>query len=121
MSKTSMTMYDFAKQLVANENPMDPILFNKKVYNIADNMSGKFAWMLLCRERNDYTIFLTKEATKKRIAKDLIPTLHNRGKVLLMDEQPNGAYEIWIRDSIENKDVVYYLFDYSNGIINCNE
>lgn len=120
MAEAKITMYDAAKQLAANEDPMDPIIFIRKTNEIAKDMLNKEYWMLLCRERNDYSIFLTTDATKKSIAKELIPTLSNRGQVLLMDKQPDGAFEIWIRDYKTKENFAYYLFDYSNAIIDCS-
>jgi len=119
MADVKMTLYDVTKQLMANENPMDSIAFTRKITEIADDMAKKYCWMLLCRERNDYTVFLTDDATVKSISKEMIPTLHNRGQVLIMEKQPDGAYEIWIRDPKTNENFVYYLFDYSKGIIKC--
>ena len=120
MAEATMTLYDTAKQLAANESPMDPIIFNKKIDEVSKKMKKKYAWMLLCRERNDYTVFLTDNATQVNISEELSPTLRNRGQILLIDEQPDGAFEIWIRDPETQENFAYYLFDYSNGIIDCD-
>ena len=56
---------------------------------------------------------LTKEGT----IKELIPTLTNRGQVLSIDKQNDGNYEIWIKDFNTKENFVYYLFDYTFGII----
>ena len=47
----------------------------------------------------------------------MVPTLVNRGQVLSIDKQEDGNYEIWIRDPKTKENFVYYLFDYSYGII----
>lgn len=115
-----MNLYDMSKQLIVNESPMDSITFSKTVNTIADKMTSKHAWMLLCRERNDYTVFVnTDKSSKKKISKELIPTLHNRGSIIFMDEQEGGAWEIWVRDKVTNENFAYYLFDYSNALIDC--
>lgn len=117
-----MTLYDAAKQMIANEIPMDHVNFNRKICEVATKMLEKDYWMLLCRERNDFTIFRTIDTDEhKKIVKELIPTLKNRGLVLLIDEQPNGAYEIWIRDPETEENFAYYLFDYSNAIIDIKD
>lgn len=120
MAEIGMTLYDVAKQLAINESPMDPIMFNEKIKEVIENMLSKKAWMLLCRERNDYTVFInTDNSCYKKLREELQPTLQNRGTVILIDKQENGAWEIWIRDNITNENFAYYLFDYSQAIIDC--
>lgn len=118
MSELKMNLYDANKQLMENEPPMDPIMFNRKTYECAQAMiDGKY-WMLLCHERRDYTVFnLQGEVTVRNINKDLIDCLKNRGIVLAIDRQPDGAYEIWIRDKKTKDNVIYYLFNYEFGVI----
>jgi len=117
-----MTLYDAAKQMVANEVPMDTTTFNHKICEVATKMINKDYWMLLCRERNDFTVFITKNTNNcKKVSEELMPTLQNRGLILLIDEQPDGAYEIWIRDPETNENFAYYLFDYSNAIIDIED
>ena len=38
MSELKMNLYDANKQLMENEPPMDPIMFNKKTYECAQKM-----------------------------------------------------------------------------------
>lgn len=123
MAEASMTLYDMSKQMIANEPPMDHVLFSKKINEIAEeitkNSIDKTYWMLLCRERYDYTILITDMYSKKSVVNELIPTLKNRGQVIFIDKQPNGAWEIWIRDPQTKENFAYYLFNYSNAIIDC--
>lgn len=121
INKVNVQLYDIAKQIVQLENPMDPIQFTRKINEVTKNMIQKKYWMLLCRERTDFTVFSidTESSTIKKISKELIPTLRNRGQVLLIDEQPDGAFEIWIRDPETEENFAYYLFNYENGIIEC--
>ena len=122
MEDGRVTLYDMAKQLAAADNPMDPILFNKTCFEIATDMQSQFAWMLLCKERSDFTVFLnTNNSKQKKIAKELMITLQNRGKVIHMDKQEDGAWEIWVRDLRTDENFAYYLFDYSKAIIDCKE
>jgi hypothetical protein len=72
--------------------------------------------MLLCRERNDYTIFRLEDSISD-FESALIECLNNRGKVLDITKQEDGNYEIWIRDNVTDDNVVYYLFNYNNAII----
>lgn len=110
------TLYDFNKQGMAQLNPLDPIDFNRRTSDmVKDIFERSKYWMLLSNERKDYTVFilLTEEGTLK----ELRPTLQNRGKVIDITKQPDNNYEIWIRDPATDENFVYYLFDYSFGII----
>lgn len=121
------TLYDFNKEAMKNEKPLDAILLNKLIIEVANDMkmwnddAGDQYWMLLCHERRDYTIFNIYEASEvKFIVDELSPTLQNRGAVLAIDKQPDSAWEIWIRDTESNENFAYYLFQYDNGVIEIN-
>lgn len=125
------TLYDFNKAAMKNEKPLDPILFNKKITAIVKDIrtskegesQARFYWMLLNNERKDYTIFHINEPntyysyTVKQLEEDLKETLQNRGQVLSIDKLEDGNYEIWIRDLVTEDNIVYYLFDYTFGVI----
>lgn len=118
--KYSKNLYEINKELMTQINTIDPILFNQKCKQITEDIWKRKAtskyWMLLCREKNDYTIFHLENSSSD-FYDALIECLNNRGKVLDITKQPDNNYEIWIRD-IETKDnFIYYLFDYSMGVI----
>lgn len=113
------TLYEFNKENMAQIQPYDPIVLNTMCKKVADDIweNDKPAyWMLLCRERNDYTIFRL-ERNKEELYLALVECLSNRGKVLDITKQKDSNYEIWIRDFDTNENVVYYLFNYNNGMI----
>ena len=116
------TLYDFNKEAMKNEKPLDPIQFNLKVNEVAVELQERETqyWMLLCHERRDYTIFnIITCQNHKDIEFELKPTLLNRGNIISIDKQPDENWEIWIRDD-SNENFVYYLFPYDNGIIEIN-
>lgn len=116
------TLYDFNKEAMKNEKPLDPIQFNLKVNEVAVELQERETqyWMLLCHERRDYTIFnIIACQNHKDIEFELKPTLLNRGNIISIDKQPDENWEIWIRDD-NNENFVYYLFPYDNGIIEIN-
>ena len=117
LEQPTMSLYEYSKQVVANEVPMDPILFNKKMIEVSTDMVEHTYMMLLCHDRRDYTIFHIANADKKIAAKEISETLHNRGKILLVDKQKDGSWEIWIRDSLTDENFAYYLFPYDNGVV----
>lgn len=117
---SGLTLYDMNKQCYSKEKPLDPIGLNQGITKMIEDIINRKKpshpyWMLLCRERNDYTLFIifTKEGT----INEMIPTLTNRGEILDIEKQEDGNYEIWIRDIITKEVFAYYFFDYSFGII----
>ena len=117
LKQPTMSLYEYSKQIVANEVPMDPILFNQKMIEVSMDMVEHTYMMLLCHDRRDYTIFHITNADKKIAAKEISETLWNRGKILLVDKQKDGSWEIWIRDSLTDENFAYYLFPYDDGVV----
>lgn len=122
------TLYDFNKEAMKNEKPLDPIMLNAKIKEVAEDIwdivddCGLQYWMLLCHDRRDYTLFnIIGAENAELIVKELRPTLLNRGQVISIDKQPDGAWEIWIRDIETNENFAYYLFQYDNGVIEIND
>ena len=110
-----LTLYDMNKQAMAQEPPLDQILFNIKMKEIADVMAKKEYWMLLNNERKDYTVF--KVNNPANIIDEVSITLTNRGQIISIDKQEDGNYEIWVRDYDTKENFVYYLFDYTFGVV----
>lgn len=117
LEQPTMSLYEYSKQVVANEVPMDPILFNQKMIEVSMDMVEHTYMMLLCHDRRDYTIFHITNTDKKIAAKEISETLYNRGKILLVDKQKDGSWEIWIRDSLTDENFAYYLFPYDDGVV----
>jgi len=114
-------LYQFNKSAMAQIEPLDQLSINVAIDEIATYITeesllhNKAYWMLLNNERKDYTVIhpLTKEGIKA----ELLETIINRGLILDATKQEDGAYEIWIRDPESKENFVYYLFDYTNGIV----
>ena len=120
------TLYDFNKEAMKKEKPLDAIQFNHLTKEIAEDMlnsleNDEHYWMLLCHEQRDYTLFnVIATSTSIEIENELRPTLHNRGLVLSIEKQKDGAWEIWIRDSYTEENFAYYLFQYDCGVVEIN-
>ena len=130
MAEVSLgNLYKFNKNAMSQFEPMDAILFNRKVINIAEQMVegsdyGQHYWMLLCHDRRDFTLFniiSVSDGALKPVTDEIIPTLQNRGQIIDIEQQPDGAYEIWIRDPETKENFAYYLFQYDNGVIEVND
>lgn len=111
------TVYDINKNLMKNEKKLSsPALANKlkKVQKFFAKENTYF--MLLCHDAHDYTVFrLTNIKSAEKATEELKECLLNRGEVLSIDEENNGAFEIWIKNNEEA--FCYYLFPYDNAII----
>jgi hypothetical protein len=121
-------LYEFNKNAMSQIEPMDMIAFNRLTDSISRIMMDSCEeedlhyWMLLCHDRRDYTLFnIVAASDVKYIANELKPTLLNRGSILDIELQNNGAYEIWIRDNETKENFAYYLFSYDTGVIEVNE
>ena len=116
------TLYDVNKTAMAQE----PVMTTSKIEKALDNVTDYFCYdtaiskyyMLLCNERRDYTVFYisTKERTKcVQAARDLIECMTNRGELLAVDLQPDGAWELWIKT--EEGCFAYYFFPYDSAVL----
>ncbi len=134
------SLYDFNKDLVRkNINALvEEQLEEKwnlayKFFNRNFEEEGVKYFMLLCKERSDYTIFAytlqekfedgdcicdyainaTSEATSILIDE----CLKNRGEIRSIEETEEGNIEIWLYFPEEDNVAVYYLFPYGDGVI----
>ncbi len=90
----------------------------RKVKHFFVDNSDKY-FMLLCRERYDYTLFhfLNKgDITLQQSIKDIKECLLNRGQVISIEPatEMNG-YEIWLK--VDDEAFAYYLFPYDLGVL----
>lgn len=102
MSNINLTNYEMNKQAYASENfKIDPNI-TERLYNAAydfDSRCCKYVG-LLCRERNDYTVFKLSK-NKNKFASDLWGVLEYRGEILdvLRDKNDmSDTYQFWVRE-----------------------
>ena len=120
-------LYDVNKQLMQKE----PKITNTELQLakehlrtwITNNFKQKY-FMLLCHELRDYTLFNLDKTSSWAIAKpqsvyeavnDIIECMTNRGELLVIDDQKNGAWELWIRNA--EGCFAYYLFPYGEAVL----
>lgn len=133
---TGQTLYDINKDYVLKNYKK---LSKEEIQEQLDKSLKKYVKrygesrysMLLCSEKNDYTIFQMKENTKKNINQlktDLYECLYNRGKIYHIEFNNFGVIECWIvsspllvknEKSINKKELVscYHLFPYDAAIV----
>ena len=115
------TLYEMNKDLVEKKEPVlskEKIEERKKILiDYIKRIGGKY-YMLLCKEKSDYTVFHLNnfsENSYSNCANIFINTLLNRGDIKGIDLTKNeDAIEIWI--SIDGESYCYYFFDYTFGV-----
>ena len=122
MSEIMMgTLYDMNKAAIINM----PSLTNselkknlKKIKQFFLDKTDKY-FMLLNRETYNFTLFNLgnkNEIAMKQTMDDFKECLDNRGRIVSIELDSVGNYEIWIVDDF-NEALVYYLFPYDLGVI----
>lgn len=119
-------LYDVNKQLMMQE----PVIAEetrtaraKAMVQWMYDQNEKYL-MMLCHERRDYTLFnldrysmyaVMPESACTEATADVLECLDNRGAILAIELQPDGAWELWIR--VDEECYAYYLFPYSTAVL----
>lgn len=118
-SKFNMSAYDTNKTMMRQMPVLSSEEIDQSIRDIViPFLSDKTLeyYMLLCRERNDYTIFSFSQTTyNEKFKKEFIETLENRGHIQSIHLNDDSVIEIWIK--ILEESFVYYFFDYAAGVI----
>ena len=115
-------LYDINKAAYAKE----PKMTKKQIEDKKKELKSYFLktpstyYMLLNKEHSDYTIIkITKPLPQccETAAEEVMVCLTNRGTLVEVEKQDNGAYECWIqRDGSAD---MYALFPYDAAVIEC--
>lgn len=117
---TGMSLYELNKQGYAQLLPYDETQIQDAITWInefSDKNKGKY-YMLLCKEISYYTVFekdfLTYDCLS--LGHGVIECLDNVGTIHGIDDNGEGALEIWVKTSDEE---VYcmLLFNYDVGVV----
>ena len=118
-------LYDMNKQMMAQEPELSEETLLEKGGLLADwirTHSAQQYFMMLCHERRDYTVFNIRPRMVgvsinqiNSMVGDVIECLQNRGTLIGMDLQDDGAWEFWIRD--EDECSAFYLFPYGAAVL----
>lgn len=122
MSEIMMgTLYDMNKAAIINMPSLTNSEFRKNLKKIKQfflDKTDKY-FMLLNRETYNFTLFNLgnkNEIAMKQTMDDFKECLDNRGRIVSIETDSAGNYEIWIVDDF-NEALVYYLFPYDLGVI----
>ena len=117
---TGMSLYDLNKQGYAQLLPYDETQIQDAIAWInefSDKNKGKY-YMLLCKEISYYTVFEKDflEYDCLSLGHGVIECLDNVGTIHGIDDNGEGALEIWVKTSDEE---VYcmLLFNYDVGVV----
>ena len=122
--EVTTSLYELNKASMLNIEPLSEKGVDKQLHKVCKDMSKWHYGMLLSMERRDYTLFYIDGASVREIYTEVSETLENRGTIIDIFKATfvDDAWEIWIKDVNEDGEdeaYVYYMFDYSNGVINC--
>lgn len=116
------TLYDLNKEAYNKVMPYTPDELKEKLEGLYEWVlyNGAKYFMLLCKERSDYTVFNFSDSIDTKyhqgITKDLRECLKNRGVVLdISYQQDSDAWEIWLRSAGES--FMFMFFECNDFII----
>ena len=114
-----MTLYDMSKQIVSQLPTKETAADLAPYKKILRKFKKLGYFMLLCREENDYTVIRVRKTQSPDTFEDLIiELLQSRGDIKDIDyDTDKKSIECWIQK--EDKIMMYKLFPYSWGVIEC--
>lgn len=115
------TLYDMNKAIIEQQGKMSKTAFNDKLNGLVTDffkVTDNTYYMMLCNEQRDYTVFRISEFEHiPNAVQELKECIENRGAVMSIEKDKNGAIEIWIKDMSDEQNYCYYLFPYDTAII----
>jgi len=115
------TLYDLNKQIMSQLPPQDPQVFQKNLNLIGAWFSStdKRHWfMLMCKERSDFTILHIVDANYLKTLEELQEILQERGTIVAIQYvHGEDAFEIWVKDD-KDEVFMFMLFEASWMIVN---
>lgn len=120
------TVYDMNKQLYARVPHIPDKTVKKRQHRMVAwiDYTGNKYYMLLCRERHDYTVFARlhdSTGDNRKLIDEVVGLLRDRGTLVdIIYDEKSSAYECWvsIKGADDKEEVfMYYLFPYDWGVI----
>ena len=110
------SLYEMNKQLFKQIKPPSEQIVNLELANIgawfSTNINTKY-YMLLCKERSDYTLFHLDDFNYNKAIQELKEVLEERGDIMGFDfVHGENAYQCWVRERDDEHQVyMFMLFD----------
>ena len=109
-----LNVYEFNKNIMKQWpviEDLNPVI--ETIWNYWENAPFDSYLMMLCKERNDYTLFNFNSNTVNNFANDILECFANRDLGIVSVEIVNDgmSIEFWVKQpgQMENSDL-YYLF-----------
>lgn len=111
-------LYELNKQVMAQLPPQDEVTMNHN-WNVIGDWFGKDQdrwFMLMCKERSDFTLFHITDNQFTKGLQELKEVLEERGQILAIQYQHGeDAFEIWVKS--EQEVFMFMLFTASWMIV----
>lgn len=110
------SLYDMNKQLFKQLKPPSKAVIDLELANIGAWFSSNFKtkyYMLLCKERSDYTLFHLENFNYDKAIQELREVLEERGDIMGFDfVHGENVYQCWVRERDKEHQVyMFMLFD----------
>ena len=107
------SLYEMNKQLFKQIKPPSEQIINLELANIgawfSANINTKY-YMLLCKERSDYTLFHLDNFNYNKAVQELKEVLEERGDIMGFDFiHGENAYQCWVRERDDEHQVYMFM------------
>ena len=107
------TLYDMNKAIIEQQGRMSKTAFKDKLNGLVTDFfkaTDNTYYMMLCNEQRDYTVFRISEfEVISKAVQELKECIENRGAVMSIEKDKNGAIEIWIKDMSDEQNYCYIV------------
>ena len=122
-------LYEFNKNVIKSQEPIDTILANRRINEIAESMyflNNKYIedalFFMICPDNRQYILFkIDNDSSIRSICDSLYEVIKNRGKIIDIDMTHKDEYiwEIWIEDRFTKELYMYQLTNYTDNVVTC--
>lgn len=127
MAKVELgTAYEINKELWKQITQPTEEVIRTQLASLCSWLSSNYKnhyYMLLCREKNDYTIFYIKQSSYYELGTEVKEVLESRGTIIdISYSHKFGFYECWIKEHKINEDdedeySMYAFFPCDNWVV----
>ena len=114
----NISLYDLNKQIIGQLDPLSAEELDEKV-KMLNCFGKKNLYMLNCKEINYFTILAYNDSENldySSFGEGIISLLYDlTDSIYAIDEKTDDVVEIWIK--YEEEPIVFYLFNYENGLV----
>ena len=117
------TAYEINKELWKQIAQPSEDMIKTQLASLCSWLSSNYKnhyYMLLCREKNDYTIFYIKQSAYYELGKEMKEVLESRGEIVdISYSHKFGFYECWVREHGQDEDeyTMYAFFPCDDWVI----